>query len=396
VQCRIEQRTSYRAYKKVLPIEILLILVAVLLAYANGANDNFKGVATLYGSGVLRYRTANWLSTAATLVGAVAAALLAEQLAKAFSGRGLVPEAVAAQPIFAIAVALAAGMTVLIATRIGMPISTTHALVGGLVGAGLAAAASGLNAHALGQQFIAPLLLGPVVALVACAVLNGITRRIIPPQAQDAVCACVTPMHASLATYGNASHAVPSMSSAGVTVGTLTDPACARAAESTAGAVLTASSVMNAAHIMSGVLVCIARGLNDAPKIAGLLLVAKAANVSLSTAAIAIAMALGGFLHSRRIAETMGNKITTLEPRSAFIANVCTATLVIAASKFGLPLSTTHVSVGSISGLAFSGDQNAALSRSTMKHILLTWIFTLPVAALLASLAYVTLAQRSP
>jgi inorganic phosphate transporter, PiT family len=168
--------------KALLMIEITLFAVTLLLAYANGANDNFKGVATLYGGGVLTYRAAKILSTAATLLGAVAAALLAEQLAKAFSGRGLVPSSVVANPAFAISVAFAAAATVMLATRIGMPISTTHALVGGLAGAGWAAAASALNIGALGQQFFVPLLLGPLAALVLAMALNRAVRFFWPRQ----------------------------------------------------------------------------------------------------------------------------------------------------------------------------------------------------------------------
>src|SRR5438045_1048342 len=112
-----------------------LILLAVLcLAYANGANDNFKGVATLFGSGTANYRRALAWATITTLLGSLTAVFLAEKLLKNFSGRGLVDNELAAHPDFVAAVGLAAGLTVLLATRIGMPISTTHSLVGGLVG----------------------------------------------------------------------------------------------------------------------------------------------------------------------------------------------------------------------------------------------------------------------
>ena len=165
--------------------EITLIALTLLLAYSNGANDNFKGVATLYGSGVLTYRQARWLTTGATIGGAMAAVALAEALLKAFSGRGLVPNSVVSDPAFAASVALAAGVTVALATRIGMPISTTHALVGGLVGAGIVAAGSELNMGALTQQFVAPLLLGPVAAFIAAAALASLLRRFWPTPALE-------------------------------------------------------------------------------------------------------------------------------------------------------------------------------------------------------------------
>src|SRR5690242_17786669 len=99
---------------------LLIIVVAVLcLAYANGANDNFKGVATLFGSGTTNYQGALRWATIATFLGSLTAIVLAEQLLKNFSGRGLIPDALVAEPRYTSAVALAAGLTVLLATRLG-------------------------------------------------------------------------------------------------------------------------------------------------------------------------------------------------------------------------------------------------------------------------------------
>jgi inorganic phosphate transporter, PiT family len=355
-------------------IELVLFAVTLLLAYANGANDNFKGVATLYGSGVLPYRRAKFLATAATLIGAVGAAVLAEQLAQAFSGRGLVPNSVVSQPTFAIAVALAAGITVLLATRIGMPISTTHALVGGLAGAGLAAAGA-INGGVLAKQFVLPLLLGPFIAFGIASIVNRVASHWWSRNRASQDCVCIT---ASPAVNMSNGAAVMSTNASRIAIGDSNSAACATPLA------ITASSALNLAHIVSAGMVCAARGLNDAPKIVGLLLVAKSANASFSLPLVALAMALGGWLHARRVANTMSLEISTLEPRSAFIANMCTSILVMSASKFGLPLSTTHVSVGAISGLSYSGSQSAPLSWGTMKHIFLAWLFTLPVAATLA------------
>ncbi|MEQ1649813.1 MAG: inorganic phosphate transporter, partial [Hyphomicrobiaceae bacterium] len=97
----------------------LLVLAAAFVAYANGANDNFKGVATLYGSGTTSFRTALWLGTAATLAGSVSSVFLADELVKAFSGKGLVPDTVLASPQFLLAVALGAASTVMLATVLG-------------------------------------------------------------------------------------------------------------------------------------------------------------------------------------------------------------------------------------------------------------------------------------
>jgi inorganic phosphate transporter, PiT family len=141
-------------------------------------------------------------------------------------------------------------------------------------------------------------------------------------------------------------------------------------------------------HMASGSAVCFARGLNDAPKIAAILLVAQMASVPGTLLLVAAAMLLGGWLHSQKIARTMGHNITTLEPKNACVANVCTSALVLSASVFGLPLSTTHVSIGAISGLMLG---QVSTGKSALKPIVLAWCATLPCAALLAALAYTAL-----
>ena len=133
-------------------ILIILFIAACFLAYSNGANDNFKGVATLFGSGTTNYKKAiNW-ATVTTLAGSVAAIFLAGELVKNFSGKGLVPNELIQNPIFAISIALGAALTVLLATKIGMPISTTHSLVGALFGAGVVAIGADFNFAKLGKR----------------------------------------------------------------------------------------------------------------------------------------------------------------------------------------------------------------------------------------------------
>ena len=92
-------------------------------------------------------------------------------------------------------------------------------------------------------------------------------------------------------------------------------------------------------------------------------------------------MALGGLILSRRVAETMSQKITALNPQQGVPANIITAILVLAASKFGLPVSTTHVAVGAISGV---GAGAGTLSFATVRTILLSWVGTLPLAGAIA------------
>src|SRR5437879_2560849 len=99
---------------------ILLLITVLLLAYSNGANDNFKGVATLFGSGTTNYRRALLWATLTTLAGSLLALVLASRLADAFTGKGLVPDDVVCQQAFILAIGLGAALTVLLASRAGL------------------------------------------------------------------------------------------------------------------------------------------------------------------------------------------------------------------------------------------------------------------------------------
>src|SRR5438128_12614503 len=121
---------------------VLLFLATCFLAYSNGANDNFKGVASLFGSRTTSYRTAIGWATVTTFAGSLCAIFLAQTLLMRFSGKGLVPEHLVGSKYFLLAVALGAGVTVIGATLTGFPVSTTHALTGAMIGSGLVAAGS--------------------------------------------------------------------------------------------------------------------------------------------------------------------------------------------------------------------------------------------------------------
>ena len=357
----------------------LLFIAVCFLAFANGANDNFKGVASLHGSGTCGYGKALTWATATTLAGSVAALFAAQALLAKFSGKGLVPAALVTSPHFVLAVALGAGGTVLLAARLGFPISTTHGLIGALVGAGMTAGGP-VNFGQLGSAFVLPLLLSPLLAVCVGATLYVVfrfARLRLGVTKEMCVCAGVEEHVIALPQPGGvfAAQMLPALSI------TVDNPsACS---QRYAGRVLgvNARALLDGLHFLSAGAVSFARGLNDTPKIAALLLAAAALDMRWGLLAVAGAMALGGVLGARRVAETMSHKLTSMNPGQGFAANLSTALLVTTASLHGLPVSTTHVSVGSLLGMG-------AVTRQThwrpVLGVLASWVVTLPCAALLA------------
>ncbi len=361
---------------------LLMIAVGFVLAYANGANDNFKGVATLFGSGTTSYRGALVWATITTLAGSMAALILARGLLVAFTGKGLVPEELVSDPHFPVAVALAAGGTVLLATHLGFPISTTHALTGGLIGSGLVASSTGINFTRLWSGFVLPLLISPFIAILAALVLYpplSYARRLMG--IQEETCVCVG--NEVVAVLPSAADAAQFMTSAAMpTINVGTTAAC-RVRYKGFFLGLSARPALDAAHYLSAGVVSFARGLNDTPKIAALLLVGQVVAPSTAIVGVAVAIAFGGLLSARRVAVTMSHRITAMNPGQGFVANIVTGLLVVGASKLGLPVSTTHVSCGSLFGI---GAATRKARWRMIGEILLAWIITLPVATLLGSL----------
>ena len=365
---------------------LLLFLATCFLAYSNGANDNFKGVASLFGSKTTGYRTAIWWATMTTFAGSICSIYFAQTLLKRFSGKGLVPDQLVGSEPFLLAVAIGAGLTVIIATVAGFPISTTHGLTGAIIGSGLVAVGTDVNFQYLGKGLVLPLLLSPILAVILAATLYlflrflrlrfGITKEwcVCAGEKREIV---PIPQPASVMTLQAAGP--PSME---VFVGEQW-----QCSERYAGAFLGINTqrVMDGAHFLSAGIVSFARGLNDTPKIAAMLLVIKALDIQWGLVAVALFMAVGGLLSAKKVAQTMSLKITSMNHGQGFSANLSTGILVILASIYGLPVSTTHVSVGSLFGIGLTtGKANVRV----ILGILLSWFLTLPCAALLSALVY--------
>jgi len=376
-------------------LTVLLVLATLFIAYANGANDNFKGVATLFGCNAATYRTAITLATIATLAGSVSSIFLAEALIEAFSGKGLIPDQVAESPNFLLAVATGAGATVILATVLGLPISTTHGLLGALAGAGSASAGSELDVSVLGSAFLLPLLASPLIAILLtmptyAAGRNAANRFGIEKKS----CVCLgsrqfVPVHSVVSAadgrQGLLAETVPSFA---IMVGDPRD-----CVEKYSGTFLgiAAERLVDGLHHLSAAAISFARGLNDTPKIVGLLLVVGPLDTSIGVLTIAAAMAAGGLIQARKVALTMSKRIAGMNDGQALTANFVTALLVIFASKFGIPVSTTHVSVGAIAGIGLA---NRSARWRMLSQILLSWLLTLPLAAAIAAAVYFFVSTR--
>ena len=131
----------------------------------------------MFGSGTINYKSAISFATLTTVLGSVTSIFLAQVLVKNFSGKGLVPDEFINQSEFALAIAFGAALTVMIATKIGMPVSTTHSLGGALVGVGFVAVGMAFNFQKLGNVFLMPLILSPFMAAGLSFVVYLIFRK---------------------------------------------------------------------------------------------------------------------------------------------------------------------------------------------------------------------------
>ena len=359
---------------------LIILMAALLLAFANGANDNAKGVATLIGSRTVALKPAVVYAAVATALGSVAAIFIGKALAELFSGKGIVDAGLLQLAAFPASVGLAAGATVLLATRIGMPISTTHAMVGALAGIGIAADA--IHWNAVGRKFLIPLLASPLIALAFSAVLYVIFRggrRALGIGSQT--CLCVEQSYTPVSIGGDGSLSVAATGMA------LTADEVTNCRERYSGRVLgiEAQRVLDVSHYATAGAVSFARGLNDTPKIAALLLAVHWLTPESSLVLVGAAIAFGGLLAVRRVAKTMSYGITGMNDGQSFTANLVTAILVIVASRFGVPVSTTHISCGSLFGI---GAVNGQARWPMIGRILLAWVTTLPVAGALGYAAW--------
>jgi len=338
----------------------LILVCLLLLGAANGANDVSKGVATLAGAGITGYRTAVAWGAITTLAGALASVWFGSGMRRLFSAGIITTHPTRA---FALAVLIGALTWVAAATALRLPVSTTHAIVGALLGAGLLLDSRVVDWSALVTKVAAPLLLAAVLAFAVSGLL-ALAARAVPVRARACASAAVTLDDVRDAGWAAADDAGPQHVERGL-----------------AGA-----------HWVSAGAVGAARGLNDTPKLAAIGafgLASAGVSGDVVTYMVAVAMLAGALLVGKRVTRRLGEDVLALTHIEGLRANLVTSTLVAAGAGYGLPMSTTHVSTGAIAGA--SGTQLRRLNLGMLRQFILAWTVTPLIAGIVAATAYALL-----
>jgi PiT family inorganic phosphate transporter len=367
---------------------VLALACGVLVAYLNGANDVSKGIATLAGSGVTNYRRAILWGAVWTGAGGMASSVISQAMIGTF-GAGLLANESAPTLTETLAVLLGVAACVGLATRLGLPVSTTHAIVGSVAGVySFSFGVSGVNWGALGGKVALPLLASPALALGFTVVALQAWRLAGACFKKAPECLCVdlqaVPVPSGLVVTGSSLAFSPAAAKVQVSVDS--QEACAK---DHAGAFrITATKL----HWLTSGATSLARGLNDTPKIVALGLFATALSTgipaarSLAFAIVTVGMVAGSWVAGKRVTTVLAEKVTPMDHREGFMANLVTTALVGPGAALGLPMSTTHVSSCAIIGVGIP--KRALVNWRTVQGMLLAWVVTVPLAAALGVVAY--------
>jgi len=344
---------------------LLVLILLLAVAAANGANDVSKGVATLAGSGVTRYRTAILWGALTTLAGGLLSGLFAERMLKLFT-QGIFSGPPTRE--FTLAVLCGTFGWVTLATVKKLPVSTTHAIIGSFIGAGASYAPASVAWSGIIPKLALPLLLSIALSYAISATLN---RFFAVRSASASECFCV---------------GVEMLETGVVQLPPLNALSASTSECSKAEGYLRASP--EGLHWLSSGAVGFARGLNDAPKLAALgvgLLGARLGLLPLLML-VALAMCAGSFYAGRRVAHVLAEKVVRMNHKEGLLANLATAILVGIGANLGLPMSTTHVSTAAIAGIA--GASPERLNRHTVLELVKAWTITPLAAGSIAAASY--------
>ncbi|MEU0672372.1 inorganic phosphate transporter [Streptomyces sp. NPDC006172] len=322
---------------------ILAIVVVTALAFdfTNGFHDTANAMATTISTGALKPKVAVAMSAVLNLVGAFLSVEVANTISKGLVDEtGIRPEVIFAALVGAI-------LWNLLTWLVGLPSSSSHALMGGLIGATIASAGVGaVHGDVLVTKVLLPAVAAPIVAGIAA-------------------------MLATRLSYTMGKKADGKAAEKGYRVG----------------------------QIASAGLVSLAHGTNDAQKTMGIITLALVAGGTVAPdsdpplwviLSAGLAIALGTYLGGWRIIRTMGKGLTDLQPQQGFAAQTSAATVILASSHLGFSLSTTHSVSGAVMGAGL-GRKGGVVRWSTATRMFVAWGLTLPAAALVGALAeYVT------
>ncbi|WP_406434327.1 inorganic phosphate transporter [Streptomyces sp. NBC_00631] len=318
---------------------ILAIVVVTALAFdfTNGFHDTANAMATTISTGALKPKIAVTMSAALNLAGAFLSVEVANTISKGLvDENGIRPEVIFAALVGAI-------LWNLVTWLVGLPSSSSHALMGGLIGATVASAGFGaVHGDVLVTKVLLPAVAAPVVAGLAAMLSTRLSY----------------------------------------TIGKNADDNATRKG-------------FRAGQIASAGLVSLAHGTNDAQKTMGIITLALIAGGSIAPGSnpptwvilsAGLAIALGTYIGGWRIIRTMGKGLTDLQPQQGFAAQTSAATAILASSHLGFSLSTTHVVSGSVMGAGL-GRKGGTVRWSTATRMVVAWLLTLPAAALVGALA---------
>ncbi|MFI8345812.1 anion permease [Streptomyces sp. NPDC085596] len=313
----------------------IVVITALAFDFTNGFHDTANAMATTISTGALKPKVAVAMSAALNLVGAFLSVEVANTISK-----GLVDET-GIRPEVIFAALTGAILWNLLTWLVGLPSSSSHALMGGLVGATVASAGFGaVHGDMLVTKVLLPAVAAPLVAGLAT-------------------------MLATRLSYGIGGEGDSNATRKGYRAG----------------------------QIASAGLVSLAHGTNDAQKTMGIITLALIAGGALSPGSnpptwvilsAGLAIALGTYIGGWRIIRTMGKGLTDLEPRQGFAAQTSAAAAILASSHLGFSLSTTHVVSGSVMGAGL-GRKGGVVRWSTATRMFVAWALTLPAAALVGA-----------
>jgi PiT family inorganic phosphate transporter len=323
---------------------IVVLLLAVSFDYINGFHDTANAIATSVSTRALRPSHAILMSATANFVGALTGTAVAKTIA---SGIATTPTGDQGQIV--VAAALVGGIVWdLVTWRLGIPSSSSHALIGGLIGASVASGGvQSLQLDGIWNKVLVPLVASPVIGIVlgftVMVVLLNLFRRAHPKRINER---------------------------------------------------------FRRLQVLSAAYMALSHGSNDAQKTMGIITLALVAGgvlpnptvplwvILLAASAISLGTAAGGW----RIIRTMGQRVVKLDPVHGFAAETTAATVIFGASSLGIPVSTTHVISSAIMGVGAS-DRFSAVRWGVAGNIVVAWILTIPASALVAWLAWVVLSR---